>query len=138
MSDLEKKDTIVIAEDSPPNRKILAHLVQKLGFTVIACENGEQAWQALTDGTNPQVAALISDIMMPKMDGIQLLKNVRGHETLKTLPVILVTAISDKESIAHAKSLHVNGYILKPVTFQRVTDKLKEIFPNRTFPNLAA
>jgi CheY-like chemotaxis protein len=132
------KDKIVIAEDSPPNRKILGHLLERMGFEVIACEHGEEAWSKLTDPATDGVIAVISDIMMPKMDGIQLLRNIRGDQKTATLPVILVTAISEKEYIAQAKQLNVSGYILKPVTFQRVTSKLQELFPQRTFPKIAA
>ena len=132
------KDIIVIAEDSSPNRKILSHLLLKLGFEVLAYENGQEAWQALSSGEQTRVVAIISDIMMPVMDGIQLLRNVRGQENLSKLPFVLVTAISEKEYIAQAKELKVNGYILKPVTFQRVTAKLHELFPNREFPKIAA
>jgi CheY-like chemotaxis protein len=132
------KDTIIIAEDSPPNRKILAHLLERLGFNVIACENGEEAWTKMCDPATERVICVISDIMMPKMDGIQLLRNIRGQEKSASVPVILVTAISEKEYIAQAKELKVNGYILKPVTFQRVTSKLQELFPQRTLPKIAA
>ncbi len=138
MSETPERDTIVIAEDSPPNRKILGHLLEKLGFNVVACENGQQAWEALSSGEHKRVVAVISDIMMPTMDGIQLLRNVRGHDTLKELPLVLVTAVSEREYIVQAKELNVNGYILKPVTFQRVTTKLQELFPARTFPKVAA
>ena len=129
-------DTIIIAEDSPPNRKILAHLLQKLGFEVIACENGQDAYDALTSGENPRVVAIISDIMMPPMDGLEFLKRVRAHEKFGNLPFVLVTAVSDKDYIVRAKELNVNGYILKPVTFQRVTAKLQELFPQRLLPKL--
>jgi CheY-like chemotaxis protein len=117
--------------------KILSHLVQKLGFKVVACENGEVAWQQLTSGEHKNVVAVLSDIMMPTMDGIQLLRQLRGHDSLKTLPLVLITAVSDKDYIVQAKDLNVNGYILKPVTFQRVTSKLQELFPQKTFPKLA-
>ncbi len=133
-----EKDTIIIAEDSPPNRKILAHLLEKLGFHVVACENGQAAWEALQSGEHKRVVCVISDIMMPTMDGLGLLRLVRGEDNLKKLPVILVTAVSEKDYIVQAKELNVNGYILKPVTFQRVTSKLQELFPGRTFPKLVA
>src|SRR5688572_26466921 len=121
------KSTIIIAEDSPPNRKILAHLLEKLGFKVIACEHGQQAWEKLnTPGVTDDLALVISDIMMPNMDGLQLLKNIRKDEKLKNLPVVLVTAVSEKDYIVQAKEQQVNGYILKPVTFQRVVTKLQE------------
>lgn len=131
------KEKIIIAEDSVPNRKILSHLLEKLGYEVIACENGKLALDAIT-GPHKDAVAIISDIMMPEMSGIELLKSVRGSEALAKLPFVLVTAVQDKDYIIEAKALNVQGYILKPVTFQRVTGKLKELFPNKTFPSLAA
>jgi two-component system, chemotaxis family, chemotaxis protein CheY len=76
--------------------------------------------------------------MMPELDGMSLLKKVREDGKFKALPFVLITAVSDKDQIMEAKSMNVNGYILKPVTFHRVTAKLKELFPQRKFPNLAA
>lgn len=130
------KDIIVIAEDSPPNRKILGHLLMKLGFQVVACENGQMAWEKLQTIEISRLAAVISDIMMPTMDGIELLRLVREDSKLSATPFVLVTAISEKDYIAKARNLNVNGYILKPVTFQRVTAKMQELFPDRTFPKL--
>jgi two-component system chemotaxis response regulator CheY len=75
--------------------------------------------------------------MMPEMDGIELLKNVRESARWKDLPFVLVTAVSDKDYIVSAKDYGVNGYILKPVTFHRVTAKLQELFPNKVFPKIA-
>jgi len=141
MSDQEApkpKDCILIAEDSPPNRKILAHLLEKLGFAVVACEHGQEAWDKLQQANIERLVAVISDIMMPNMDGLALLKNIRSEEKFKHLPVVLVTAVSEKDYIVQAKDLNVNGYILKPVTFQRVTTKLQELFPGRVFPKIAA
>lgn len=138
MSNTETQDTIVIAEDSAPNRKILAHLLTKLGYNVVACENGEAAMNALNSGEHKNVVLLISDIMMPVMDGLALLRAVRESDKFKALPVVLVTAVFEKEYVVRAKDLNVNGYILKPVTFDRVTAKLTELFPDKKFPKLAA
>lgn len=132
------RETIIIAEDSLPNQKILQHLLLKLDYDVIACNNGQIAWDKLHAPETKNVVAILSDMMMPELDGMSFLKNVRGDEKFKSLPFVLITAVSDKDQIMAAKSLEVNGYILKPVTFQRVTAKLKELFPNRKFPNLAA
>ncbi|NQZ00178.1 MAG: response regulator [Bdellovibrionales bacterium] len=133
------KEIILVAEDSPPNRKILIHLLQKLGYEVVGCENGEQAWEeAQKLRGNEKFVAIISDIMMPVKDGIDLLRSVRGDDELKDLPVVLVTAVSDKEYILEAKSMNVNGYILKPVTFARVTAKLQELFPDKKINKIAS
>ena len=133
MSEPTPKERILVAEDSAPNRKILCHLLEKLGYEVLSYDNGSLAWNALCEEENQNVVAIISDIMMPEMSGIDLLKNVRGDEKLKDLPFVLVTAVQEKEYIIEAKAQKVNGYILKPVTFQRVTSKLQELFPNKKF-----
>lgn len=130
----DKKECIVVAEDSPPNRKILVHLLEKLGYEVVSCEDGQLAWDHLNssqDSTN--IVAVLSDIMMPNMDGLELLKSCRSDDRYKEIPFVLITAVSDREYIIEAKEQHVNGYILKPVTFQRVTSKLKELFPDKKF-----
>jgi CheY-like chemotaxis protein len=138
--DAEKKtvEIIIVAEDSLPNQKILQHLITKLGYKAIACNNGQIAWDALNEPNVQNVVAVLSDMMMPEMDGLTLLKKIREDEKFKKLPFVLITAVSEKEQIIAAKSLNVNGYILKPVTFQKVISKLKELFPNKKFPNLAA
>lgn len=130
---------IVVAEDSPPNRTVLVLLLKKFGFNVLECNDGDAAWTALQNNRDKKIVAIISDLMMPNMDGLELLRRVRNDEQgLATLPFVLVTAVSDKDYIFEAKNLKVNGYILKPVSYQRVSVKLKELFPERTFPNLAS
>ncbi len=136
----EVKDTVIVAEDSDPNRQILCLLLRKLGFAVLEFRDGAQAWQALQDcqanGTN--VVAVVSDLMMPNMDGLQFLRNVRNTEPFSNLPFVLVTAVSDKDYVFEAKNLKVNGYILKPVTYKRVADKMQALFPQRKFPQVAS
>lgn len=132
------RDQILVAEDSPPLRKILCHLLEKVGFEVIPCEDGQKAWDELQSGKHTRIVAVLTDVMMPNLDGISLLKTIRESEPHAKLPVVLVTAVSEKDQILKAKSLNVNGYILKPVTFQRVVAKLKDVFPQREFPPVAA
>jgi CheY-like chemotaxis protein len=129
-------ETIIIAEDSAPNQKILQHLLMKLEYNVIACNNGLEAWAKLNDPSTNNVVAILSDMMMPEEGGMSLLKRVRESDKFSKLPFVLITAVSDKTQIIQAKKLNVNGYILKPMTFPRVTAKLKELFPNRKFPNV--
>ncbi len=141
MSDISTPtvETIIVAEDSAPNRTILCHLLKKLGYDVIEAEDGQKAWKLLKEHmSEKKIVAVLSDIMMPNMDGIQFLKNVREDESTKAIPFVLITAVSDKEYIMQAKTLNVNGYILKPVTFQRVLSKLTELFPQKKFPKLSA
>lgn len=140
MSDISENvsdEFIIVAEDSPPNRTILALLLRKLGFQVIECGDGDVAWRALNENKDKRIVAVISDLMMPTMDGLEFLRRVRNDADHQELPFVLVTAVSDKDYIFEAKTLKVSGYILKPVTYNRVIAKLKEIFPDRSFPALA-
>ena len=132
-----KLGCIVVAEDSAPNRNILTLLLKKMGFDVIECEDGSVAWQALSNNADKNIVAVITDLMMPNMDGLELIRRVRGSDQWKNLPVVLVTAVADKDYIFEAKSLNTQGYILKPVTYKRVSAKLQEVFPSHKFPQVA-
>lgn len=131
------QELIVVAEDSAPNRNILVHLLKKLDYEVKEFENGKAAWEFVNGEKPENLTAIISDIMMPEMDGLEFLRHVREQSHVKEIPFILVTAISDRDHIMEAKELNVNGYILKPVTFQRVIQKLKQLFPDRKFKEAA-
>lgn len=133
-----KEEIVVVAEDSVPNRTVLALLLKRMGFTVIECGNGEEAWSAIDSNAHNHIVAVFSDLMMPEVDGLELLRRVRNDKRLKDLRFVFVTAVSDNEYIFEAKNLLVNGYILKPVTYQRVSLKLQELFPGRKFPQLAS
>jgi len=130
---------IVVAEDSAPNRTVLVLLLKKFGYKVFECDDGDAAWKALQANRDKNIVAVVSDLMMPNMDGLELLRRVRHDDQgWANIPFVLVTAVSDKDYIFEAKNLKVNGYILKPVSYQRVSVKLKELFPERAFPNLAS
>lgn len=136
-STAKENNTILLVEDSKTNRMVLTHLLHKMGFDVLECDNGDIALNILKDEEKSKnVICVVSDIMMPVMDGLSLLKQVRESEKWKDLNFLLVTAVMDKQQVLNARALGISGYILKPVTFKRVHDIMKEIFPKREFPLL--
>lgn len=128
---------VVVAEDSPPNRTILVLLLKKLGFNVLECEDGQIAWKKMEENRDKKIIAVISDIMMPNMDGMELLRRTRSDDFYKSIPFVFVTAVSEKDYIFEAKTLNAQGYILKPVTYKRVAQKIQELFPDKKIPSLA-
>jgi two-component system chemotaxis response regulator CheY len=133
------QDVVIVAEDSLPNRKILQNLLEKFHFHVEVCDNGLQAWTLIEKlRGRKELVAVITDILMPELDGIELLKKIRADSEYAKLPVIIVTALSDKSCILEARNHHVDGYILKPITLQKLESKLKELFPHHVFPLLVA
>lgn len=137
MQNTGSEEYIVVAEDSPPNRTILTLLLKKMGFNVFECEDGAIAWDILEKNRDKKIVAVISDMMMPNMDGMELLRRTRADGLYAKMPFVFVTAVSEKDYIFEAKNLQANGYILKPVTYKRVSAKIQELFPAKKFPPLA-
>lgn len=133
----EPSEYILVAEDSLPNSRIIVLLLEKLGFGTIACTNGDVAWAELLHNENKNIVAVLSDIMMPKVDGLELLKRVRASEKYANIPFVLITGVSDRESIITSKNLKTSGYILKPIATERLISKMKELFPHKIFPKFA-
>src|SRR5262245_21124610 len=75
--DIYKTMKILIAEDDPDSRDLLSWLLQKLGYQVIAASNGKEAWDAYRKG---RFRIVISDVLMPEIDGLELCRRIRLHK----------------------------------------------------------
>lgn len=102
---------ILIAEDSTPIRISLAKLLKNWGHEVLQAADGEEAWQVLVD--NP-VSLIISDWMMPKLDGVELCKRVRETKHEKYLYFILLTARSETSDLVEGMAAGADDFISKP------------------------
>jgi PAS domain S-box-containing protein len=104
--------TILIADDYEENLYLLKILLQGHGYEVVSAANGVQAWKLLE--THP-IDLIISDILMPEMDGFQLCRKVKTHDTFHQIPFIIYSATytSDKDK-AFAMKLGANRFIEKP------------------------
>jgi two-component system chemotaxis response regulator CheY len=130
------KDFILILEDSSPNLNILKRILEKCGFGVLAGADGKIGVDLLQKckTENLKLVAIISDIMMPNMDGHQFLGHVKAQDRFKETPFVFLTALGDKQNVLEAKKLGVDGYLLKPITMDKIRAKLKDLFPKRPFP----
>ena len=127
------KEFILIAEDSSPNRMILIHILKKLGFEVIDCADGSLAWEALEKETEKNIVAVFSDFMMPKMDGMGLLRKIRSSVRNKDIPFVLVTALSNQEWVKEAQELKCSAAIIKPANREKIVKVLNGIFPEKNY-----
>lgn len=132
----EPDKAILIAEDSPPNRRILAFTLQKIGFGVVDCADGEEAWAKLNSEQAKKIVAVFSDIMMPKLSGLQLLEKIREQDSMKSLPVVLISAVQEKDSVVKAKELGIQGYIIKPIRFDLIQNMIRKLFPDHDFEEI--
>lgn len=117
---------ILIVDDFSTMRRIVKNLLRDLGFNnTQEADDGLTALPLLKKGN---FDFLVTDWNMPGMTGIDLLKEVRADESLKTLPVLMVTAEAKREQIIEAAQAGVNGYVVKPFTAAVLKEKIEKIF----------
>ena len=106
---------ILVAEYDPAIRTLITNKLKQENYTIYTAENGEDALSVME---KHQVDLLISDIMMPVMDGYSLVKALR--ETKHTLPILMITAKSQLESLEEAFTLGVDDYMVKPIRLEEL------------------
>ncbi len=117
---------ILVVDDFSTMRRIIKNLLRDLGFTNVSeADDGSTALPMLQNGDFDFV---VTDWNMPGMQGIDLLREIRKDDSLKHLPVMMVTAEAKKEQIVAAAQAGVNGYIVKPFTAATLKGKLDKIF----------
>lgn len=109
--DITKKSTILIVDDEPSNLAVLSGLLAS-GYRVLACKSGQQALQIAPRDPRPDLILL--DIMMPGMDGYEVLKLLREEESTRDIPVIFLTALDSREDEQKGLDLGAVDYIAKP------------------------
>lgn len=115
--------TILVAEDSETIRSIIVNILKKQGHTVIEARDGLEAWNYLQKIKNVDI--LVSDINMPNMDGHQLCRMVRGSDEHAFMPILIVSTMSDKDSIVTLLNAGADDYIIKPFATEEFLARLK-------------
>ena len=118
----------LVVDDFSTMRRIVRNLLKELGYT--NADEAEDGVVALNMLRANKFDFVVSDWNMPNMTGIELLKNIRADESLKNLPVLMITAEARKENIIEAAQAGANGYIVKPFTAATLDEKLTKIFKN--------
>ena len=102
---------ILIVEDSPTQAEELHYILEKNGYCVVAAHNGREALDMLH---TKKPVLVISDIVMPEMDGFELCRQIKGNDGLKEIPVILLTALGDPEDVLRGLECGADNFIIKP------------------------
>jgi len=123
--EIERKK-ILIADDNKTFLMYMAILLKRMGFSVILAENGIETIK-LIKLMQPDLVLL--DYMMPKMDGISVLRYIKGDKQVSDVNIVMVTVDSSKETIKKSESFDSCGYLIKPVEI----DALHEILQNCIF-----
>lgn len=115
---------ILIVEDSPSQAALLQYILEKGDYRSIIAQDGEAAL-ALIQENRPSL--VVSDIVMPKMDGYDLCKEIKSNDATKDIPVILITSLSDAKEVIHGLSSGANSFITKPFNELSFLTNVKKI-----------
>lgn len=111
--------TILIVEDYPVTQRVLSLTLRNNGYDAVVAGNGIEALDRLEETA---VDLVLTDIAMPEMDGITLLRYLRGDERYSNIPVIMLTASGQDDDRKVALSLGANGFLTKPASSHELID----------------
>jgi len=126
----ESPQKILIAEDSPTQAQRLRHILAREGYDVAVAGDGRQALEmALTF----RPALIVSDVVMPEMDGYELSLRIKEDARLRDIPVILVTTMSDPQDVIRGLECGADNFVLKPYEERYLLGRVRFVLANREF-----
>ncbi len=115
---------ILIVEDSATQAQRLAHVLEEQGYTVMTAANGKEALEVLE---NRHPAIIVSDIVMPEMDGFQLCRTVKNDCRFRDIPVILVTALSEPQDVLKGLECGADNFLTKPYDDDYLLTRIRRV-----------
>ncbi len=114
---------ILIVDDDSVTRKLLAFLLRTEGYDSVQAQDGIEALEMLAGGN---VNLVITDLNMPGMDGVELIRNIRGNVSTSDLCVMMLTTEADEESRKIGLQAGASVYLTKPVTKEVLIKSVRE------------
>ena len=127
MEIINDKLKILIVEDSPTQAEELKYVLERNKYQVSVACNGKLAIESL-NSCRPDL--VISDIMMPEMDGYELCRQMRADAELKDIPVILLTTLSDPKDVIKGLECGANNFIMKPFDENHLLSRIQHVLTN--------
>jgi DNA-binding response OmpR family regulator len=124
----EPRPLVLVADDEDDIRQLVRYRMEKAGYEVIEAADGEQA-VSLAQQRLPALA--IVDVMMPKADGYEVTRRLRGDETTSRIPIILLTARAQEADVQRGFDAGADDYIRKPFSPQELRARVQAILGRR-------
>jgi len=131
--DVIRNRTILVVDDSRLIRKKVANSLKKKGYTVLEAEHGRQALEILH--SDAKVDVLVCDVEMPVMDGLQLAKALQSDETLKPMPLLIMSSHDERSMIRRMYQLGAAAYMVKPFSMEQMHYAVEKLLSDH-FQNL--
>lgn len=132
---MENLKRILLVDDSPRDREMAidALAASNLANGVVALRDGAEALDYLfrrgefADRRDERPVVVLLDLKMPKVDGLEVLRQIKNDPELKTLPVVIMTSSREEQDVVRSYRLGVNAYVVKPVKFQAFVDAVRQL-----------
>ncbi len=118
----------LIVEDVPIMRRVIANALRTIGYNeYLEAEDGSEALNLLE---KEKIDFVITDWLMPIMDGLELARQIRMNQAYRDLPIIMLTTKGNKTDVVKALDANINDYIVKPFKASTLEEKIDEILSN--------
>lgn len=121
---------VLIAEDDRISQKLAAKIVEEMGHTAFVSPNGKHAYEALMAGND--FSMLLTDIMMPEMDGRQLIQTLRGDQQFMQLPIVIMSAVVGISEISNLLQLGATLFLAKPLDRKELQEYIRRCVPDHS------
>jgi CheY-like chemotaxis protein len=124
---------ILLVEDNPHDLELAIHAFQRHKFTnqIEVARDGQEALDYLLGGNGRPAGVrpklILLDLKLPKVDGLQVLREIRANPSLQHLPVVILTSSREERDIVESYNLGVNSYIVKPVDFDKFVETVQTL-----------
>jgi two-component system chemotaxis response regulator CheY len=118
---------VLVVDDSAAIRKILQRVLRQTGMAIRTIHEAGDGQEALEVLGGQQVDLVLTDINMPRMDGLQLLGALKSSPAWREIPVVMITTEGGETKVAEAVKLGAAGYVRKPFTADQIKEKLAGI-----------
>ena len=114
---------ILIVDDDQPTRLILVHIVESMGHVAFQCPDGKHALETLK--SNSDIAMVITDMSMPRMDGRKLIEAVQSEERWNALPILIMSAVVGVKEISDLLKAGARAFLKKPVRGEEIREYIE-------------
>lgn len=118
------ESNVLVVDDSAAIRKILQRVLRQTGMSIREIYEAGDGQEALDVLKDQEIDLVLTDINMPKMDGLQLLGAVKASTKCRDIPVVMITTEGGETKVAEALKLGAAGYVRKPFTADQIKEKL--------------